>query len=190
LKEYIMAYNPPPHYSLGGPSDPQQPQSVPPAYSPQPPQPVAPGYGPQAPSQPPPQPTQGIPVQPTYATQQFQPLPAPPQQRSPKTALLAIGMVVGLAGAAVMLALWLRTSGDLEDVEARIDDRDDQIQQLEEDLEAAQAQVSELEGSAADAESMQACLDALNEYYNTAAGSAEEATALDALEVECDGWIF
>lgn len=182
-----MAYNPPPHYSLG-PSDPQQPQSVPPAYSPQPP--IVPGYGPQSPAQQPPHPTQGIPVQPMYATQQFPPLPAPPQQRSPKVAILAIGMVVGLAGAAVMLALWLRTSGDLEDVEARVDDRDQQISQLEEDLEAAQAQVEELEGPAADAESMRACLDALDTYYDTAAGSTEEAAALATVEADCSGWIF
>ncbi len=140
-----MAYDPPPHYNLGGPSDPQQPQSAPPSYSPQPP--AAPGYAPQSPvSVPPPSPTQAIPAQPMYATQPLlQPPPPMAPRKSPMVPLLAVGMVVGLAGAAVTLALWLSASGDLEDAEALASDRNDQIAQLEEDLEAAQAEVSGLE---------------------------------------------
>ncbi|MEU5153672.1 hypothetical protein [Glycomyces sp. NPDC021274] len=184
-----MAYNPPPHYNLGGPSDPQQPQSVPPAYSPLQPQPYDSGYAPQsplpAPTAPPPQ---SIPAQPGYGTQTFlQPPPPPAPRKSPAVVLLAIGMVVGLAAAAVSVALWLSASGDLDDAEARLSDRDDQISQLEEDLAAAQAQVSELEGPAADAEALQACIDELNAYYLTEAGSAEETEAYTAVESSCGG---
>jgi predicted nucleic acid-binding Zn-ribbon protein len=105
-------------------------------------------------------------------------------------AILATVMAVGLAAAAVSIALWLKSSGDLEDVEARVDDRDKEIAQLQEDLEAAEAQVAELEGPAAEAETLQECIDALNEYYSTAAGSDEEATALEAIDVACTGLIF
>ncbi|GAA2146626.1 hypothetical protein [Glycomyces algeriensis] len=187
-----MAYNPPPHYNLGGPSDPQQPQSAPPSYSPLQPQPYDSGYAPQAPvpaqTAPPPQ---GIPAQPGYGTQTFlQPPPPTAPRKSPAVVLLAIGMVVGLAAAAVSIALWLRATGDLEDAEARLSDRDDQISQLQEDLEAAQAQVADLEGPAAEAEAMQACIDDLNDYYSSAEGSEEETAALDAIDTSCDGYIF
>lgn len=186
-----MAYDPPPHYHLGGPSDPQPPQSVPPSYSPlQPQQPYAEGYGPPPMSMQPSAPAPGVPAQPGFGTQPLlQPPPAAPR-KSPAVILLAILMSVGLAAAAVSIALWLKASGDLEDVEARVDDRDKQISQLEEDLEAAEAQVAELEGPAAEAESLRACIDDLNEYYNTPEGSDEEAAALEALDVTCDGLIF
>ena len=185
-----MAYNPPPHYNLGGRSDPQQPQSAPPAYSPLQPQQYCPGYAPQAPVtvQPGP-PAPGVPAQPSYGTQPLLQPPGAPK-KSPVVAILATVMAVALAGAAVSVALWLSSSGDLEDVEARLDDRDEQISQLEKDLEEAQAQVSELEGPAAEAESMQACIDDLNEYYDTPAGSEEETAALDAIETSCAGLIF
>jgi hypothetical protein len=187
-----MAYNPPPHYNLGGPSDPQPPQSVPPAYSPLQPQPYDSGYGPQSPvsGQPAP-PPQGIPVQSGYGTQPLlQPPPPAAPRKSALVPLLAVGMAVGLAAAAVSIALWLRSSGDLEDADARLSDRDKQISQLQEDLEAAEAQVSELEGQAAEAEAMQTCIDDLNDYYNTPEGSAEETAALTAIETSCDGLIF
>ncbi|HEX2143320.1 MAG TPA: hypothetical protein VHG10_02310 [Glycomyces sp.] len=194
-----MAYNPPPHYNFGDSSDPQRPQSVPPSYSPQPPpqQPMDAGYGPQQPGMSiyPGQPTQpGIPAQaPGFGTQPvFQPLP-PAGRKSPAVPILAVVMAIGLAGAAVSMALWLRSSGDLEDAETRLGDRDSQISQLEEDLEAAETQVTELEGQAAqaeDAESMRECLDDLKWYYSTTAESAEEAEAEAALQVSCQGWIW
>ncbi|MDA1360025.1 hypothetical protein O1R50_10340 [Glycomyces luteolus] len=187
-----MAYNPPPHYNLGGPSDPQPPQSVPPSYSPLQPQPYDSGYAPQSPvsAQPGP-PPHAIPPQPAYGTQPLlqPPLPAAPR-KSPLVPLLAIGMAVGLAAAAVSVALWLRANGDLEDADTRLADRDKEISQLQEDLEAAEAQVSELEGPAGEAEVMQACIDDLNEYYSTPEGSDEEAAALTAIETSCDGLIF
>lgn len=186
-----MAYNPPPHYNLGGPSDPQQPQSVPPSYSPLQPQQYGSGYAPQSPLSQPGPPAPGVPSQPSYGTQPLlQPPPPAAPRRSPVVALLATGMAVGLAAAAVSIALWLRASGDLEDVEARVDDRDEQISQLEEDLEAAQAQVSELEGPAADAEVLQACIDDLNDYYASTEGSEEETAALAAIDISCDDLIF
>jgi hypothetical protein len=187
-----MAYNPPPHYNLGGPSDPQQPQSVPPSYSPLQQPSYNSGYSPQPPiGVQPSAPAPGIPAQPAYATQPLlQPPPPTAPRRSPAVAILATVTAVGLAAAAVSIALWLKSSGDLEDVEARVDDRDKEIAQLQEDLEAAEAQVAELEGPAAEAETLQECIDALNEYYSTAAGSDEEATALEAIDVACNGLIF
>lgn len=198
-----MAYDPPPHYNFGGPSDPQRPHSVPPAYSPQPPADAA--YVPQQPvsSPVPPGPPQGIPTQPMYATQALMQPPPPGPGKSPMVPLLAVGMVVGLAGAAVGIALWLRAGNDLEDAEAQTADRNEQISQLEEDLEAAQTeagdletqvgeletQISELQGAGADAESMQACLDALNTFFDTAPDSAEEDAALIVVETDCAGWI-
>ncbi|MFG3342218.1 hypothetical protein [Glycomyces sp. NPDC048151] len=183
-----MAYNPPPHYNLGGPSEPQQPQSAPPSYSPLQPQYDA-GYAPQSPVSVPP-PTAPVPAQPMYGTQPLlQPPPPAAPRKSPIVAVLATVMAVALAGAAVSIALWLSASGDLEDVEARVSDRDEQISQLEEDLEAAQAQVSELEGPAAEAEALQACIDDLNDYYNTEPESEEETAALSAATSTCDGLI-
>jgi len=191
-----MAYNPPPHYNLGGPSEPQQPQSVPPAYSPlqQPSYDSGynSGYAPQPPTTVQPSaPATGIPAQPAYPTQPLlQPPPPTAPRKSPTVAILATVMAIGLAAAAVSIALWLKSSGDLEDVEARVDDRDKEIAQLQEDLEAAESQVAELEGPAAEAEAMQACIDDLNDYYSTPAGSDEEAAALEAIDVSCDGLIF
>jgi hypothetical protein len=192
-----MTYNPPPHYNLGGPNDPQQPQSVPPSYSPQPP--ADPGYSQQSPAPAPPgPPTQAIPGQPMYATQPLlQPPPPMGPRKSSMVPLLAMGMVVGLAGAAVTLALWLSASSDLEDAEALAADRNDQIAQLEEDLEAAQAeavtletQVSDLEGQLTDFDSMQACIDALKAYQLTAPESEEEAAALIVVQTDCAGWVY
>jgi hypothetical protein len=191
LKEPIMAYNPPPHYSFGEP-DPQQPQSIPPAYSPQPPQqPGGAGYVPQQPGPISVQPAQ--PIQPGYGTQPLlQPPPSAPR-RSPAVPILAIAMVIGLAAAVLGVAMWLRSSGDLDDAEARIDDRDAQIAALEDDLAAAEAQVEELEADAAaveDAEAMRQCLDDLKWYYSTEAESTEEADAEAAVAESCDGWIW
>lgn len=187
-----MAYNPPPHYNLGGPSDPQPPQSVPPpSYSPLPQQqPYTDGYAPPPMTVQPSAPAPGVPAQPAFATQPLLQSPPAAPRKSPAVILLATLMAVGLAAAAVSIALWLKANGDLEDVEARVDDRDKQITQLQEDLEAAEAQVAELEGPAADAEALQACIDDLSEYYDTPEGSEEEAAALDAIDVSCDGLIF
>jgi len=190
-----MAYNPPPHYSFGEPGDAQRPQSVPPAYSPQPPlqsqppqQPMETGYVPQqvGPVSAYPAP----PTQPTFATQVLQPPPPAGPRRSPLIPILAVAMVIGLAGAALSLALWLRSDGDLGDAQAKLDDREAEIAQLEEDLEAAEAQAGEFEVQAADAESMRACLDDLKWYYDTPAGSDEEAEAELALQDSCATWIW
>jgi hypothetical protein len=199
LKEPIMAYNPPPHYSFGEP-EPQRPQSVPPAYSPQPPQQQSyeAGYLPQQPgpiSVQPGMPSQpGVPAQPAYPTQPLlQPPPQSPPGRSPLVPILAVVAVVGLAGAVLGTAMWLRSSGDLDDADARIDDRDAQVNQLEEDLAAAQAQVEELEaaaGSAEEAESMRTCLDDLKWYYDTAPDSTEETEAEAAVAESCADWIW
>ncbi|MCD0442913.1 hypothetical protein LO763_04645 [Glycomyces sp. A-F 0318] len=178
-----MSYNQPPHYSFGPPEQPQQPQSGPPSYSPQPPPPPQePGYAPT-------QPAYLAPTQPTYGTQVLPTPPAAPR-RSPLVPVLAVAMAIGLAGAALSLALWLRSSGDLEDAESRLDDRDTEIAQLEEDLGAAQAAADEAEVQAADAESMRACLDDLKEYYATPVGSDEEAAAEAALQDSCATWIW
>jgi hypothetical protein len=182
-----MSYNPPPHYSFGQPEQqPQPPQSVPPSYSPQPPsQPQQPtGYVPQ-------QPGAGYPApqQPTYGTQVL-PTPPPAPRRSPLVPVLAVTMVIGLAGAALSLALWLRSSGDLEDAESRLDDRDAAIAQLEEDLGAAEAEADENAALAADAESMRACLDDLKAYYASPIDSEEEAAAELALQESCADWVF
>lgn len=189
-----MAYNPPPHYSFGEshPQQPQQPQSVPPGYSPQPQQqPVEAGYLPQQPGPISAQP--GMPSQPGFAPQPLlQPPPTGPR-RSPVVPVLAVAMVIGLAGAVLGMVMWLGSSGDLDDAETRIGDRDAQIAQLEEDLEAAQAQAAELEtaeAAAAEAESMRACLDDLKWYYSTAADSAEETEAQDAVTDSCQDWIW
>ncbi|MCC3763090.1 hypothetical protein K3N28_08400 [Glycomyces sp. TRM65418] len=184
-----MTYNPPPHYNFGEQPEPQRPQSVPPAYSPQPPQqPAGAGYPPQQPT---PIPTQ--PSQPGYATQMLpQPPPSGPR-RSPLVPVLAVVMVIGLAGAVLGLAMWLKTSGDLEDAEARLSDRDSQISQLEEDLAAAETQLEGLEAAeaaAAEAESMRACLDDLKWFYSTAPDSTEEAEAETAVAESCDDWIW
>jgi hypothetical protein len=186
-----MAYNPPPHYSFGEP-DPQRPQSVPPAYSPQQQQ-QQPGAG-YVPQQPGPISVQpAMPTQPGFGTQPLlQPPPGAPR-RSPIVPVLAIAMVIGLAAAVLGVAMWLRSSGDLDDAEARIDDRDAQIAALEEDLAAAEAQVEELEADAAaveEAESMRQCLDDLKWYYSTEAESTEEAEAEAAVSESCVGWIW
>lgn len=187
-----MAYNPPPHYNLGGPSEPQHPQSVPPSYSPLQQPSYDSGYAPQPPlTVQPSAPAPGMPAQPAYPTQPLlQPPPPTAPRKSPVVAILATVMAIGLAAAAVSIALWLKSSGDLEDVEARVDDRDKEIAQLQEDLEAAESQVAELEGPAAEAEEMRACIDDLNDYYSTPAGSDEEAAALEAIDVSCAGLIF
>jgi hypothetical protein len=199
LKEPIMAYNPPPHYSFGEPEQPQRPQSVPPAYSPQPPQQQSyeAGYLPQQPgpiSVQPGMPSQpGVPAQPAYPTQPLLQPPSAPSGRSPLVPVLAVVAVVGLAGAVLGTTMWLRASGDLEDAETRIDDRDSQVSQLEEDLAAAQAEVEELEGaagSAEEAESMRACLDDLKWYYGTPEGSDEETEAETAVADSCADWIW
>lgn len=195
-----MAYNPPPHYNLGGPSDPQQPQSAPPSYSPLQPQPYDTGgypphdpggYAPQAPVTGQPSAPAPVPAQPMYGTQPLlQPPPLAAPRKSPAVPILATLMAIGFAAAIVSIALWLSATGDLDDAEARLSDRDDQISQLEEDLDAAQAQVAELEEPAANAEALQACIDDLREYYSTEAGSAEETAALTAVESSCEGLIF
>ncbi|NUQ89394.1 MAG: hypothetical protein HOQ43_13140 [Glycomyces artemisiae] len=186
-----MTYNPPPHYSLGD-GEPQQPQSAPPGYSQ--PQSAPPAYSPAAqPAAPGYVPTQPVPMQPGLSQPLTQPLLAPgppPQRRSAMVPVLAVVAVIGFAGAALSLALWLRTSGDLDDVSAQIEDREAEIAQLQEDLEAAETQVGDLEVQAADAESMRACLDDLNWYYATEAESEEEAQAELALQESCATWLW
>ncbi|SDD06301.1 hypothetical protein [Glycomyces harbinensis] len=183
-----MSYNQPPHYNFGQPEQPQQPQSVPPSYSSQPPPqpPMETGYVPQQTS-----PVQGYPgaPQPTYGTQVL-PTPPPVPRRSPLIPILAVAMVISLAGAVLSLALWLRSSGDLDDAESKLTDRDDEIAQLQEDVEAAQAEADENATLAADAESMRACLDDLKAYYAAPIGSDEEATAEAALQESCQTWVF
>jgi hypothetical protein len=181
-----MSYNPPPHYNFGQPEQqPQHPQSVPPSYSPQPPPPPQEtGYVPQQPG-----PAPAYPPQPSYGTQVL-PTPPPGPKRSPIVPILAAGMAVGLAGAAVSLALWLSASGDLDDAESKLGDRDSEISQLEDDLAAAQAEADENATAAADAESMRTCLDDLKTYYATPVGSEEEAAAETAIQESCADWIF
>ncbi|RRR98624.1 hypothetical protein [Glycomyces terrestris] len=178
-----MNYNPPQHYSFGDP-EPQQPQSGPPSYGPQS---APPAYSPA-----PPAPAGYVPTQPAppMPTQPMMAAGPPPQRRSPIVPVLAVAAVVGFAGAAVSLALWLRTSGDLEDANAQLDDRDAEVAQLQEDLDAAETQVSELEVEAADAESMRSCLDDLAWYYATEAGSEEETQAELALQESCATWLW
>ncbi|THV26035.1 hypothetical protein [Glycomyces paridis] len=176
-----MAYNPPPHYSFGDPSDHQPPQSVPPAYSPQPPQQPA-GYVPQQTSPM----YQGPPTN-------FAPPPVlrpTGPRRSPLVPLLSAGMVIGLAAAAVSLALWVSVRGELDDATKLADDRDAELQQVRDDLEAAEAQVEELEVAATDADSMRECLDDLNWFYSTEEDSDEEAEANEALLETCANWLW
>ncbi|MEU6250755.1 hypothetical protein [Glycomyces sp. NPDC047010] len=189
-----MTYNPPPHYSFGDAGEPQQPQSAPPGYSQ--PQSAPPAYSPV----PQPAPTGYVPTQPMQPGMQpglSQPLTQPvlmagppPQRRSPMVPVLAVLTVIGFAGAALSLALWLRTSGDLDDMRTQLDDREGEIAQLQEDLEAAETQVGELEVQAADAESMRACLDDLNLFYATEEGSDEEAQAQLAVQESCTTWLW
>jgi hypothetical protein len=187
-----MTYNPPPHYSFGDPGEPQQPQSAPPSYGPQPPQSGPPAYSPASPAAPgagyvPAQPA-GPQVAPPMMTQ---PLMVPPaQRRSALVPVLAVVAVIGFAGAALSLALWLRASGDLDDANAQVEDRDSDIAELQESLDSAETQVSELEVEAADAASMRSCLEDLAWFYATEAGSEEETQAQLAIQESCSTWLF
>ncbi|SDK79497.1 hypothetical protein SAMN05216298_1393 [Glycomyces sambucus] len=191
-----MAYNPPPHYSFGEPVEPQQPPSAPPQYG-SPPQSAPPSYMSQPQSAPPSYSPGGAPAgyvptqpAPTQFTQPMLVPGPPPERRSPVVPILGVVTVIGFAAAALSLALWLRADGDLSDANAQLDDRDAEIAQLREDLDAAETQVSELEVQAADAESMRACLDDLAWFWATPEGSEEETQAWVAVSDSCATWLF
>lgn len=204
-----MSYNQPPHYSFGEPGDQQQPQSGPPAYSPQPPQqPAGAGYVPQ----------QSGPPTGYQPPTDFGPPPVPMHPTGPRRSPLVPGLiaaaVVCLAGAVVMLALWMGARSDLDEANGQVEDQSDEIAGLKDDLGAADAltldletqvgdletqvgdletQVAELQAaiSAGDpeAESMRACLDDLSWFYSTEPGSDDEADAEAAVLTSCIGWL-